>query len=516
MDAPPPTDDASGNAPVPGLYWSQEIESTIEHWEQTGEATLGSFTIDLQAQGHRYTKSDLHLIYFVLAAGQSQESREFTVWTCTTAQTLAAARHQPFLVHAILAFSALSLAWESNSSEIKSLAYTHGGIALEGLQHAIASFSRDNSDAVLLASILLSWQANDWRSWVSLTSGIRTVVNSMQPFKHESAAGHVVDEQEHTIPESFPSLNRIPPDDEFHRNYVMSLSQMCSALDGLQPYHHGRKEQEWFEQLKDYLQQLQSARPANTPQEQFNHLYHFRKFLFWIPASALKNKSRDYMTLVSLAYLYSIALQMEPLFPNVAAAFCSRMVLRPLEEIFQAMDHLQQTSIPGDEQVQNLQVLLQYPRQIVATYHAARQMRDAAIQNMRRTPPGFESMTSDLEYSIEHSQDHGHRSPAFGTTVPMREASVASSRDSPFLSVPQLQVNTGSQLPGQNAHPEGLMTLPSMPNLEVIEPTPIGTVAPQLPEYGVTSGPSMLGGHHTPASAGDYLDGFVAPQLLWV
>jgi hypothetical protein len=48
------------------------------------------------------------------------------------------------------------------------MAYEHRGIALKGLHEAIGSFSRENSDAVLAASLLLSWQATEW--YVILTS----------------------------------------------------------------------------------------------------------------------------------------------------------------------------------------------------------------------------------------------------------------------------------------------------------------------------------------------------------
>ena len=62
----------------------------------------------------------------------------------------------------ILAFSATHLAWVTDSVETKNLAYYHRGVALKGLHDAIGNFSRDNSDPVLAASILLSWQASDW------------------------------------------------------------------------------------------------------------------------------------------------------------------------------------------------------------------------------------------------------------------------------------------------------------------------------------------------------------------
>jgi hypothetical protein len=63
---------------------------------------------------------------------------------------------------AVLALSASHLAWETNDSETEHLAYHHRGVALKGLHEAIGSFSRDNSEAILAASMLLSWQATEW------------------------------------------------------------------------------------------------------------------------------------------------------------------------------------------------------------------------------------------------------------------------------------------------------------------------------------------------------------------
>ena len=67
-----------------------------------------------------------------------------------------------FVMSAILAFSATHLASVTNAVETKNLAYHHRGVALSGLHGAIGTFSEANSDPILAASILLSWQASDW------------------------------------------------------------------------------------------------------------------------------------------------------------------------------------------------------------------------------------------------------------------------------------------------------------------------------------------------------------------
>jgi hypothetical protein len=62
----------------------------------------------------------------------------------------------------ILALSASHLAWITRNKETKQLAYHHRGIAIQGLQKALSAFSRENCDAILAASILLSWHASEW------------------------------------------------------------------------------------------------------------------------------------------------------------------------------------------------------------------------------------------------------------------------------------------------------------------------------------------------------------------
>ena len=65
-------------------------------------------------------------------------------------------------MNALLALSASHLAWQTKSCGTDNLAYHHRGVALKGLHEAIGAFSRENSEAILAASILLSWQATDW------------------------------------------------------------------------------------------------------------------------------------------------------------------------------------------------------------------------------------------------------------------------------------------------------------------------------------------------------------------
>lgn len=93
-------------------------------------------------------------------------------------------------MHALLGLSASHLSWLTSSSATVQLAYQHRGLALQGLQQAIGNFSRHNADAVLAASILLSWQVTDWyvtTHWDGLDRGraFKYVTDRVSSFQAE-------------------------------------------------------------------------------------------------------------------------------------------------------------------------------------------------------------------------------------------------------------------------------------------------------------------------------------------
>ena len=65
-------------------------------------------------------------------------------------------------MNSLVAFSAAHLAWVTGNKDTKRLAYHYQGSAMQGLRTAISSFSEDNCEAILAASIMLSWLATEW------------------------------------------------------------------------------------------------------------------------------------------------------------------------------------------------------------------------------------------------------------------------------------------------------------------------------------------------------------------
>jgi len=166
----------------PNLLWTPEIETTIEVWRQTGEFPFPNLRVYPQPQWRALTSTDLRLIHHLSSISNemiSNSSSNSTLWTdmmpkyvsktcicerpfLTYCRFLSIAAAHPFVMHSILAFSASHLAWISQSSETRNLAFHHASIGLKGLHDGITSFTKMNSDAVLASSLLLAWQATDW------------------------------------------------------------------------------------------------------------------------------------------------------------------------------------------------------------------------------------------------------------------------------------------------------------------------------------------------------------------
>jgi hypothetical protein len=64
-------------------------------------------------------------------------------------------------MHGLSAWAAINVSHITRHLGLMQEAYYHCEHALKGLQKAIASFSKENSDAVLASSIIMAWQASD-------------------------------------------------------------------------------------------------------------------------------------------------------------------------------------------------------------------------------------------------------------------------------------------------------------------------------------------------------------------
>ena len=276
------------------------------------------------------------------------------------------------------------------------VSYHHRGLALQGLQQAIGSFSRQNSDAVLAASILLSWQANDWHSWKSLVEGTSTVVQAMQDWKHESDFAEYMGEFD---------LVRAPQQHRFIAGPEESkqiLHQAHIALQLLEPFVRGKEDEtRALEDLTAVVRTLMALAPFTSEEQQFELIHPLRAWIFFLPVSFLRKMKHDPNVMVLMANFYGLLLAIEPLFPGVGSSYFGAISVAPIEEI-QRLVAVRRNKAHEDPSVDNwdwISRAMSFPLEQAASFKA----RNAWIGRMDSLDPATAAV-ADLDSQIDFEQ----------------------------------------------------------------------------------------------------------------
>ncbi|KAK4995145.1 hypothetical protein LTR66_004972 [Elasticomyces elasticus] len=423
------------------LILTPETEKNIELWQQTGDFPYPNLQAFPPPEVQSYSRTELRLIHHLSSVSNAllvNRTSKFTLWTDAMPKCLSIASSYPYVMHALLSWSANHLAWVSQSVEIRNLHIQHGGVAIRGLHEAIGRFSRSNADAILAASLLLSWQANEWRSYSSLRSGIQTVIGVMDDWRHESLfADYIAHQdlkllQQHTVPRRTPAENAL--------ERCSTLQSIAGSLQRLGRYLNGQDlEVSWIEQLIDYIQRLQTSRPAQNSEETFNHVYMLRKWVHYVPISLLQSQGGKGPALLTIAHLYAVNLSLEPFFPDMGPFYAST-TLPPLEEIIQVTDAMRSERGMG-QSAHEIAALMQFPRQAAASYreriYDAQQQQQAQLQQVPSlsTPDLGDNYFSAKYTTMSYNGAYGNPSPAL-TPAALHVAPNAISSASSYLEVP--------------------------------------------------------------------------------
>jgi hypothetical protein len=271
-------------------------------------------------------------------------------------------------MHAVLAFSAMHVAHLTDCPLVGNIAYEHRGIALKGLQEAISTFSRETSDAVLAASLVLSWQATDWyvetrhspenstcanqaglyrRSWTQLMQGTSSVIDAMEPWKHESQFGDFIAESS-TFPTAPPSPS---PDHKPSQPREEDLDAFHATLQQLQKVEaHLKQIRVDSKPIGQLIHFFKGARKVSSMPvaQQFERLRPLRDWLFWVPVMYLQQSHASPSALIIIAHYYTVALLMERLFPEIGTAYFGSLSIGPVEEIARRLMSYNITGYSGD------------------------------------------------------------------------------------------------------------------------------------------------------------------------
>ncbi|KAL2025168.1 hypothetical protein VTK56DRAFT_170 [Thermocarpiscus australiensis] len=370
-DVPAP-ESRAGSPDKPDLMWTPEIEAAIDQWRHTGMFPFPDLCIYPAPSPERLTLEDLRLIHHVASIShQMQEigANDFTLWTWQIPTIIRIGATHSYVLHALLAFSAMHIAYLTECPLVGNLAYEHRGAALKGLQEAIGTFSRETSDAILAASLVLSWQAADWRSWTQLMQGTLSVIEAMDPWKHESQFGDFISESS-TFPTAPPSPAPDHKPSQPREDDLEAFQRTLQQLQKLESYlKENRQDTKPVSQLITFMKGSRKVTSSLAVDQQFERLRPLRTWLFWLPVKYLQQTGGSPNALVIIAHYYTVALLMERLFPEIGAAYFGSMTIGPVEEIARHLFALSNSGrFEGD--LQTPLTLMEFPVETVNEFRS--------------------------------------------------------------------------------------------------------------------------------------------------
>ncbi|EFX01276.1 c6 zinc finger domain containing protein [Grosmannia clavigera kw1407] len=364
-------DDRSVSPDRPDLMWTPEIEAQISHWQQTGVFPFPELNVYPEPNPRCFSVDNLRLIYHVASICHQLRSIDadgFTIWTRQIPTIIKIGATNNYVMHALLAFSASHMTYLNECPVVGIMADEHRGIALKGLQEAISTFSRETSDAILAASLVLSWQATDWRSWTQLMQGTRSVIEAMGPWKHESQFGDFIAESS-TFPTAPPSPVPDHKPNQPRKEDLEFFVRTTQQLQNVEAYlKHNKEDTRAISQLITFIKG--ARKESNTPvAQQFARLRPLRDWLFWTPVRYFQSAGSSPGALITIAHLYTVALVMERLFPEIGAAYFGSLSIGPVEEIARRLLSINVNgAVEGD--VQTPLSLMEFPIDVVHEFRS--------------------------------------------------------------------------------------------------------------------------------------------------
>ncbi|KAJ5774940.1 C6 transcription factor RosA-like [Penicillium paradoxum] len=417
----------------PDLLMSPEIEMEIDNWHRSGVPPYPELLQCPRSGWSGLSRIDLRLIHHIIGLSIDLHRRGLsasTVWAQKMPNFLAIALNSEFVMSAILSLSAFHLAFLTRHQETRQLAVRHQVAALQGLQAALVSFSKDNCDAILAASVLLSWQATEHQSWVSLQHGISGVLESMHPYwKQESELAQFIENQR-ALGMPDPSMTGAyqPLDED-----LAYLDQTIQALRMTQKrVSHNLEHSQRLGELVEFTQQFRDDFPNQTPEQLFESIQTLRRWLFWLPPSMLRNSETDISALPILAQFFAIGLSLDRFFPELGGAYLGALSIGPIEEMYRIIAAHNATD-PFNPELRLALSLMDLPHGIVARYRSRLPWSPRSSVDHYSSGPSSPYRHAIHDYPLVGTSSPASASPSYAAyTPPLHSPPAVTIANSPF------------------------------------------------------------------------------------
>jgi hypothetical protein len=194
------------------------------------------------------------------------------------------------------------------------------------------------------------------------------VIDAMQPWKNESQFGDFIAEQS-----TFPTAPPSPGSKKLSSPQKADLDSLLRAYAQLQKVEAHLKENgedlNGIQQLMSFVRGVRKVSPSHTTAQRFEMFNPLRAWLFWLPVMFGQQTRGSPSALVILAHYYTVALVVEPLFPEVGAAYFGSLSLGPIEQIARRLFSIN-VSQTSETDLQTPLNLMEYPIDMVSKFRS--------------------------------------------------------------------------------------------------------------------------------------------------
>ncbi|OCT50153.1 hypothetical protein CLCR_07226 [Cladophialophora carrionii] len=378
------------------MAWLDAIDGSCQAWRDTGETPFPILMVPSSLDWHGLDARGLRYFYFIASLGDvldRNNSRHFCLWWMGYDLGLQMAAKIDYVAYAHILVAANRLGRVTKLASVMEDAQHYQGLAIKGLRRALASFSRENADAVLGASISLMNQQQTPAEWQRVTQGTAAVIKAMGPWirtsSHWPVLKHIYHAAESTVVKSEDGAAR--PTDRTTTCPMVTvqsvgaaveflLDQGVTALNRLATCTRDRKELcTTARGLADMLRLAHAKHLAGQKHDPFWLAHPFCELTNREAISFTDIHASNPFVLVILAHMYSALVVLSMLYPELDTAWFIGIRLHSLDELARHFQTVATIDCDVCREPHHSHELLAFPSNAVQAYRQWRSDQQAVL-----------------------------------------------------------------------------------------------------------------------------------------
>ncbi|EXJ62117.1 hypothetical protein A1O7_02550 [Cladophialophora yegresii CBS 114405] len=376
------------------MAWLDDIDGSCQAWRDTGETPFPILMVPSSLDWHGLDARGLRYFYYIASLGDvldRNNSRHFCLWWMGYDLGLQMAASIDYVAYAHILVAANRLGRVTKLASVMEDAQHYQGLAIKGLRRALASFSKENADAVLGASISLMNQQQTPAEWQRVTQGTAAVIKAMGPAwiktsSHWPVLKHIYHATESTtVVKSEPSAD---PKTTCPMVTVQSvgaaveflLDQGVTALNRLATCTRARKELcTTARGLADMLRLAHAKHQAGQKHDPFWLAHPFCELTNREAISFTDIHASNPFVLVILAHMYSALVVLSMLYPELDTAWFIGIRLHSLDGLARYFRTVAAIDCEVCREAHNSHELLAFPCNAMQAYRQWRRDQHSVL-----------------------------------------------------------------------------------------------------------------------------------------